>query len=231
MWEPFTTDVHPTTGKIIECGDRWLDLTRALDILTGIISPATVQAFVDWAEQAGITSEDLDDSVHDLASEPAPDTNNGGLHDQVSFMIESCGEDGARDLLVRCEPEEPRPGHALGTLRCRMADGYDDDRVNDILGRISQATGVRVVCVWNERDRWSCGGESNFYVEGDDGHLRELAGDLWLWLNGRPDDPDTPHFPGLPASWIGPPTGVSAATLAWHDGEHNYARRDLENGE
>ncbi|MEV1179229.1 hypothetical protein, partial [Nonomuraea sp. NPDC049784] len=113
VWEPFTTDVHPATGRTMQSGDLWLDLTRALTIPTGIISPATVQAFVDWAEQAGITPEDLDDYVHDLASEPASDTNNGGLHDQITFMIESCGEDGARDLLVRCEPEKPRPGHAI----------------------------------------------------------------------------------------------------------------------
>ncbi|MFD8565152.1 hypothetical protein ACFV1N_48480 [Streptosporangium canum] len=186
---------------------------------------ATVDTFTTWAERAGITPEDLDMTIHDLLSERASNVNNEGLSGQIEYMIESCGEVGARELLVDCAPEAPSPLYALSELRGHMADGYDDDAVNSILGQISEATKRRLVCVWDKFDEWGVGGNSQFYIEAEDGQLLELVGNLWPWLNGDRDDSATPHFPGTPDSWVGSPTGMTMGDLSWDDSFHNYAVR------
>jgi hypothetical protein len=52
---------------------------------------AVVQRLVDKAEAAGLQPEDLDDLVHDLASGVASDTNNGGLDEQLRYLVEGLG--------------------------------------------------------------------------------------------------------------------------------------------
>jgi hypothetical protein len=44
----------------------------------------------------GIGSDDLDDLVHDTASHNASQINNGGLRDQLAFLVEQLGEQGLR---------------------------------------------------------------------------------------------------------------------------------------
>jgi hypothetical protein len=51
-------------------------------------------------------------------------------------------------------PELP---DSIAELRGSMIDGYDDDRVNRVLGRISAATGLDLVCVWASYDAWGKG--------------------------------------------------------------------------
>jgi len=41
--------------------------------------------------KAGIESSSLDDIVHDAASQEASNANNGGLDDQINFLIDECG--------------------------------------------------------------------------------------------------------------------------------------------
>ncbi|EWM19644.1 hypothetical protein KUTG_09948 [Kutzneria sp. 744] len=118
---------------------------------------------------------------------------------------------------------------AIADLRGSMDDGYDDDSVNRVLGRISEASGLRIVCVWDYYDAFGVGGNSDFYVNVD-GRLHYCAGDLWRWLNGSTEDPDTPTVPGLPASWVGAPTDLRDDQLRYDDGDHNYAIRDDVNG-
>ncbi|MFI7049062.1 hypothetical protein [Streptosporangium sandarakinum] len=185
---------------------------------------ATVDAFTSWATAAGITEEDLDPITHDLFSEPASEVNNRGLAGQIEEMIRSCGPAGARALLTDCAPAGPSPLYALSGLCGRMADGYDDKTVNSVLGQISEAVKRPLVCVWDKIDAWGFGGNSQFYWEAEDGQLLEFVGDLWSWLNGDPRNPDTPHFPGAPDSWVGPPAGMTTDNLAC-DGFHNYAIR------
>jgi len=116
----------------------------------------------------------------------------------------------------------------LRDLRGSMADGYDHDQVNLILGRISAHSGLSLVCVWDCHDHVGFGGDSQFYVQADNGQLYELAGDLWTWLNGDTDDSDPAAavLPGTPRTWTGHATAMTTSGLAYHDGAHNYARRD-----
>ncbi|MEU6191333.1 hypothetical protein [Nocardia sp. NPDC047038] len=110
-------------------------------------------------------------------------------------------------------------------LRASMSDGYDSDAVNNILGQITDATGVRVVCVWDVYDDFGYTGSSDFRVEDPLGHFYYLSGDLWAWLNETADH--APAHPGSPASWIGGiDTEHTTHTLAGGDGAHNHAIHD-----
>jgi hypothetical protein len=115
---------------------------------------------------------------------------------------------------------------AIAGLRGSMIDGYCPEDVNRILGRISDASGLQLVCVWDTYD--SCGprGDSQFYIEEDGGRLREVTGDLWRWLNDDPENPDAPASPGAPATWAGEPADFTNADLEYHDGFCNYAREE-----
>lgn len=108
-------------------------------------------------------------------------------------------------------------------LRGSMVDGYDDDRVNSALGRLSEASGLNLVCVWEYFDSAGVGGNSDFFVLADDGRLYELAGNLWRWLNGPLDDPDTPADLDPPTAWLGAVTADRTEDFAWNDGFRNYA--------
>jgi len=46
-----------------------------------------------------IDAECLDEAVHDVASEMASNVNNGGVMDQVSFLAQQIGLDGAERLI------------------------------------------------------------------------------------------------------------------------------------
>ena len=52
---------------------------------------AVVERLVNKAESAGLKSEDLDEMVHDLVSGVASDINNGGLEDQVKYLVAGLG--------------------------------------------------------------------------------------------------------------------------------------------
>jgi hypothetical protein len=125
----------------------------------------------------------------------------------------------------------PKPGPAdlletIADLRGSMVDGYRPEDVNRTLSRISDASGLRLVCVWDIYDSCGPGGNSQFYVEEGSGRLRELAGDLWRWLNDDPDDPDALTSPGTPGSWIGDLADFTTADPEYDDGFCNYALRD-----
>jgi hypothetical protein len=98
------------------------------------------------AENLGLVPDDLDGLVHDAASQRASDINNGGLGPQVEFLAESYGAGWARSLIRNCGPD---PLESVTDLRGSMIDGYDDGKVNSVLGRISDASGIRLVCVWD----------------------------------------------------------------------------------
>ena len=56
-------------------------------------------AIVAWAESLGARPEYLDDLVHDLISQQASSINNGGLDEQIAFLVETCGPRQARSLI------------------------------------------------------------------------------------------------------------------------------------
>ncbi|MFF5265410.1 hypothetical protein ACFY4C_41560 [Actinomadura viridis] len=129
------------------------------------------------------------------------------------------------------EETEPAASHSrtlevLADLRGNMVKGYTSETVNSVLGRITSASGYSLVCVWDYFDEFGTGGNSQFYIQQDPGQLRELAGDLWTWLNGSPEDPNTPASPGVPSSWLGRIADITTEDLRYTDGFHNYARRN-----
>lgn len=109
-------------------------------------------------------------------------------------------------------------------LRASMSDGYDSDAVAVILGQIHDATGVRVVCVWDVYDDYGYTGDSDFRVQDHLGNIYYLGGRLWAWLNNS--DEQAPDHPGSPTSWIGGLDTIHTDALVGGDGGHNYARRD-----
>ena len=46
----------------------------------------------DWMGANGLSSEDLDDTIHDLYSDTASHINNGGIEAQAKAIIESLGD-------------------------------------------------------------------------------------------------------------------------------------------
>lgn len=48
---------------------------------------------VELAKSLGISSEDLDDLVHDCVSQQASDINNGGLSAQIEYLNREIGVD------------------------------------------------------------------------------------------------------------------------------------------
>jgi hypothetical protein len=58
-----------------------------------------VSDIVALAESMGLKPEDLDDLVHDAISRRASAINNGGLDDQLAFLVEQCGQEQTRAAL------------------------------------------------------------------------------------------------------------------------------------
>lgn len=52
---------------------------------------AVVEMLTGKAESAGLEPEDLDELVHELASSVAADINNGGLDEQIKYLVEGLG--------------------------------------------------------------------------------------------------------------------------------------------
>jgi hypothetical protein len=58
-----------------------------------------IEALTDKAEAAGLRPEDLDDIVHELAASIAADVNNGGLEEQIVYLIDGLGAEHAERQL------------------------------------------------------------------------------------------------------------------------------------
>jgi hypothetical protein len=56
-----------------------------------VISDQQIQRLVDKADAAGLEPEDLDETVHELAASIATDANNGGLENQIRYMVAEMG--------------------------------------------------------------------------------------------------------------------------------------------
>ncbi|WP_280470680.1 hypothetical protein [Nocardia farcinica] len=112
---------------------------------------------------------------------------------------------------------------APAELRSRLDDGYDSDLITAVLGQISDASGVAVVCLWDYYDEFGYGGDSDFRILSPHGQLYHLNGDLADWLTETHDH--APAHPGSPASWIGG-IDTDAISVAEGDGRNNFA---LEN--
>ncbi|MGO9110428.1 MAG: hypothetical protein ACLP9L_14490 [Thermoguttaceae bacterium] len=69
-----------------------------------------VERLVNKAESAGLKAEDLDETVHDLMSSIASDINNGGLEDQVTYLVEGLGEQDTERQIDELIEERQRTG-------------------------------------------------------------------------------------------------------------------------
>ncbi|WP_431921405.1 hypothetical protein [Nonomuraea jabiensis] len=116
----------------------------------------------------------------------------------------------------------------ISKWKASMVGGYDDDAVNTVLGSISEVSGLHLMCVWDYYDEYGPGGDSDFYVESDDGSLHYLAGDLYEWLSVPPDSEDAPEGPGDPTTWVGGPADIGPDDIALQDDQHNYALQDRQ---
>lgn len=135
----------------------------------------------------------------------------GGFEEIALLLAPAAEDDGGL-------PEEPgAPGYAV-----RLADGYGPDDVNRVFGRLQDAVGVRLICLWDYHDGSSFGGSSRVYAETENGRLHELVVGLWEWLNSSPDAASPP---GVPTDWLGEQAAVPL-DQAHDDGLHNYADED-----
>jgi hypothetical protein len=60
---------------------------------------AAAERLAEKAAAAGLEPEDLDETVHELASGVAADVNNGGLEEQVRYLVERLGAEYAKRQL------------------------------------------------------------------------------------------------------------------------------------
>ncbi|WP_051708939.1 hypothetical protein [Streptomyces sp. NRRL S-350] len=123
-----------------------------------------------------------------------------------------------RPAPARYADEALAPVIADGRLTGRFRDGYTEEQVNTAFAVLGAATGLRLVCVWEYRDGFGCGGNSQWFAEDSSGGLWDLAGDLDAWLTGERS------HPGPAGSWVGRSVAHRVQALAWTDREHNYAQ-------
>lgn len=210
-------EVDTGLGTDIEEAGRSLGALAAE--LAGAVSQADPRLAQELAEFAG----DIGEPVSYYADLEEHDTNASiDIVDLLGPGISLAGR-AVRVLEDWCPPPVLT---AIADLRGSMADGYGEDEVNSALGRIGEAAGLKLACVWGFRDFFGAGGDSQFYVEQPGGQFRETAGSLWRWLNEDRGSPDTSESPGSPGTWTGNPAGFTAADLGYHDGACNYAWQD-----
>ncbi|MGY3341140.1 hypothetical protein ACVW0K_007333 [Streptomyces filamentosus] len=113
-------------------------------------------------------------------------------------------------------PRAPGLPADIADLHGAFEHGYGADDVRTVFGRISDAGGPYLVCVWDFADDHGFGGNSEFYAEADNGVLLELQPDVYRWLAGEQEDP------GPLSAWTCAPV-PELTEFATSDDFHNYA--------
>ena len=65
---------------------------------------------MDKADAAGLEPEDLDEIVHEFAASIAADVNNGGLEDQIRYLVDGMGVQQTEQQLDELIEGQPREG-------------------------------------------------------------------------------------------------------------------------
>ncbi|MFE3601387.1 hypothetical protein [Streptomyces sp. NPDC059142] len=116
------------------------------------------------------------------------------------------------------EREEATPDllAQIADMKGRFADGYTDGDIRSVFGRIHDAGGPYLVCLWDYADEAGFGGNSQFYAEGEDGFY-EVTPDIHQWLTGEQETP------GAADTWVCAPVSEPFEPDV-SDDFHNYAR-------
>jgi len=88
--------VFVTANKIEWC-NTWDFLDTQIQAFQNGTAPA--KPLVQLAASLGLTDEDLDEIVHDVAAKTASDVNNGGIPRQVDYLVRQLGEEGTERAL------------------------------------------------------------------------------------------------------------------------------------
>lgn len=80
------------TSRQRELAHRTHHLIHNAQIRADLKTSLPIQRMVTLAEELNIDPHDLDDLVHDLASNTASDTNNGRLDVQIAYLLDEVGE-------------------------------------------------------------------------------------------------------------------------------------------
>ncbi len=87
-----------------------------------------IQALLAKAEAAGLQAEDLDESVHELASSIAADVNNSGMDGQLAYLVGQMGGEAVGKELDRLATEKA-PGTTAAGHEQVCAECHSDDRI------------------------------------------------------------------------------------------------------
>ncbi|MEU3497588.1 hypothetical protein ABZ747_29365 [Kitasatospora cineracea] len=83
-------------------------------------------------------------------------------------------------------PQSPLESvEALGDLRGSMQDGGTPENARKVFQRIHEAGGPYLVCVWEYVDKDGFGGQSHYFVKGEDGALYDIQNGVYQWLDGE----------------------------------------------
>jgi len=82
---------------------------RESEVPEAAASDDQIDRLVDKTEAAGLEPEDLDEIVHEVAASIAADVNNGGLDDQIRYLVDGMGVQQTErqlDDLIESQPRE-----------------------------------------------------------------------------------------------------------------------------
>jgi len=87
-------------------------LTHVQAVKVPVTAPSEeeIERLVDKTDAAGLEAEDLDEIVHEFAASIAADTNNGGLEDQIRYLVDGMGIQQTERQLNELIESQPREG-------------------------------------------------------------------------------------------------------------------------
>lgn len=95
------TRLRTTVGKAAVTREQELSVAASDD---------QIDRLVDKADAAGLEPEDLDEFVHEFAASVAADVNNGGLDDQIRYLVDGMGVQQMERQLDDLIEGQPREG-------------------------------------------------------------------------------------------------------------------------
>jgi hypothetical protein len=108
----------PDCGKTAEISYDWLvehggpvceKCDCDMEVQPESEATAVVERLTDKAETAGLEAEDFDEMVHEFAASIAADINNGGLEEQIRYLVAGLGAQRTErqiDELIESRPKE-----------------------------------------------------------------------------------------------------------------------------